>query len=130
MLFEKLEVLRPLDLLKVSSFCPILGPIYPQKTKNLARNKNFSRNCIHCTIKLHKSQVPHKSQNSCKNFQIYKTIFWSQNGLIKVQNGSEIKDQEVRDQDTTQFSKVANPGLTTGEIIFVITCLNRDLCQF
>ena len=43
---------------------PFLGPIYPHETKNIAKNQNLPRTYNLSTIKLHKTQVPHKSQNS------------------------------------------------------------------
>ena len=52
------------DVPKVYNFVPFLGPIYPRKTKNIAKNQNFFKNCILRTIKCHISHVPEKSQNS------------------------------------------------------------------
>ena len=124
-----MEVLRLLELLKVSVFCPILGWIYPQKTKNIPKSKNFPRNYILFTIKLHKSQVPVKLHNTYRNFQ-KNPIIWANKVFLKDLNGSEIIDQEVRKPSTTTFLKAPNPGLTAGEVIFLIAPLNRGLCLF
>ena len=51
---------------KVYAFGPFWGPIYHRKTKNIAWNQNFCKNYILRNIKQRKSQVPEKSQNSCK----------------------------------------------------------------
>ena len=56
------------DVPKVYSYGPFLGPIYPQKTKNVAKNQNFPRNYILRNIKWLKSQIPDKSQNSYKKY--------------------------------------------------------------
>ena len=41
MLFEKLSVLRPQDVLKVCTFGPTLGPIYPMKESEIEKSKYF-----------------------------------------------------------------------------------------
>ena len=46
-----------------------LGPIYPRKNENIAKNQSFPRNYILRAIQQRKSQVPDKSQNSFKNYQ-------------------------------------------------------------
>ena len=57
-----------------------MGPIYPQKTQNIAKNQNFPRNYSLSTIKLRKSQVPHKSENSYIINNQKKNFGGSQNG--------------------------------------------------
>ena len=56
------------------------------------------------TIKQHKSQVPDKSQNSYK-INLKKSHFLAKYGLLKVKNSLVNKDQEVRDQVSTTFTK-------------------------
>ena len=50
---------------------------------------------------------------------IKKIIFWAKNGLFKVKNSTVNKDQEVRDQVSTTFSKVPNSELTVGEKVLL-----------
>ena len=63
-MFENDGFKRKRDVPKVYSFGPFLGPIYPRKIKNNAKNQYFARNYILKTIKWNKSQVPCKSHNS------------------------------------------------------------------
>ena len=64
------------DVPKVYSFGPSLGPIYPRKIKNNAKNQYFARNYILKTIKWNKSQVPYKSHNSYIINKKKKKHFW------------------------------------------------------
>ena len=64
---------------KVYSFVPFWDSIHHWKTKNTAKNQNFCKNCILWNIKQRKTQVPEKSQNSCKIKQKI-NIFWAQTG--------------------------------------------------
>ena len=92
-----MEFSRPQDSFKIWDFGPILGPIYSRKTKNIAKKQHLTKNYIFKTIKLHKSQVPDKSQNSYKNFQ--KSLFWGPKMyLLRYKMGpkSKIKRSETR----------------------------------
>ena len=79
------------------------------------------------TMKLSKSQVPDKSQNS---YKIKKNIFGAKNEIFKVKNRPVNKDQEVRGQISTTFSETPNSGLTDDENIFVVARLKLALFQF
>ena len=47
---------RKQDVPKVDDFDPFLGPIYPQKTQNIAKNQNFFQNLHPYDYKI--TQVP------------------------------------------------------------------------
>ena len=55
---------RKRDVPKVYSFGPFLGPIYPQKIKNTAKNQTFSKIYVFRIIKQCQSQVLQKNPNS------------------------------------------------------------------
>ena len=79
-MFENDGFKRKRDVPKVYSFGPFLGPSYPRKIKNNAKNQYFARNYILKTIKWNKSQVPYKSHNSYIINKKKKNIFGAQNG--------------------------------------------------
>ena len=55
--FKNFEFWLKRDVRKFYNFGPFLGPIYPQKHQNIAKNHSFWKNYILRAIKYHKSQV-------------------------------------------------------------------------
>ena len=95
------------DVLKVDGFGPFLGPIYPQKTQNIAKNQNFFQKLYPYDYQI--TQVPDPGINHRILIKlIKKPIVWAKYGLFKVKNRPVNKDQEVRDQVSTTFMEAPN----------------------
>ena len=95
-------------------FWSIFGPNFPPvNPKYCQKPIFFPRNCILMTIN-------NTSARSQINYRILinlikKTIFGAKYGLFKVKNWPVNKDQEVRDQVSTTFTKASNSWRTFGE---------------
>ena len=57
---------RKRDVPKAEGFSPFLGPIFPPKNQNIAKNQNFFQKLHPYDYQITQSQVPDKSQNSYK----------------------------------------------------------------
>ena len=96
------------------------------KIKCLSGNRTYPKltNLVHFWAQF----TPGKPKILPKTKVFPETTSW--NGLFKVKNRPEIKNQEVRSQDSTTFSEAPNSGLTVSENIFAAVRLKLALFQF
>ena len=129
-LFEKLKFLRPQNVLKVCTFGPTLGPIYPMKNSEIAKSKYFKK-------KIYPSGYP-----NIQKFRLYPVSIFNEKYnyflqylvFFRTKKDPKLKDQKVRDQVSTTFSEAPQWDLTFGErisrVALVILALFQLYCRF